>query len=122
MSKKVSLVLFFVVLFGLVATTSVFARPRPGIWDNTAAHFGYSHIMLNPFTSFGTLHWIVELTDRNGRTFSYTTSDVRVMQNGNYIINFTHPHRGRVNLNYSRGSLFLQGAGAQQSFRHRPGT
>ena len=101
--RKLSLVLFFSVLFGAITVISVFATPPPNGRYYATGNAGEASVMIH-FVPARQL-WEVNVIDRNGnRVGSYETSDYTDRgSEGTYFIRF-----GGIVLRYSHTNGFLE--------------
>jgi len=97
MSRKISLGLFFTVLFGLVATTSVFASiPPQGRWASGGN--GVIHLLYFPEG------WHITIFSGTNRVGHVVATSYNLSQIGGYYIRFTMNNR-RFVLRYLHGTL-----------------
>jgi len=98
MSRKSSLVLFFVVLFGVFATTSAFAiqPPHNGVWvnENIASRFRHTHFGQVRLSRNIDGSWAIGLYDINRNRIEQITAPRGQDFGGRYTIEFRH--RGQI--------------------------
>lgn len=88
--KKISLVLLFAVLFGLILTTSVFAGPPPNGRYGSSDRGWMVMVHFMPASQ----HWEVVMWWNGNMVFNEITTDTSTLPNGAYIIRFNF--RGQV--------------------------
>jgi len=117
MKKKIFMILLITVLFGLFATTSVFAGPRPldGRYVQVNVPFGQTAGEIQLFYKPNDREWIIQIYEGSKFIAEYRTTNFN--DSTNYIIT-GFSHKGHPSsLNWAQNTLWFGVGYAQTQYK-----